>query len=847
MASTYSPYKIQYMATGEDDGTWGDITNQNFTAFSDMINGQAAINFASADVVLTLTDTNAFQAARCFRLVCSGVSGGARNLTVPAIPKQYLVWNGLADLVTVKTPAGTGIAIPSGRSALVYCDGTNVNDEVTYTSNLFTGDVVSSGNVFSQALYFNNQTGVLNGDATVNNLVMGVAKAALFQTTKATGDLAYYVGPDILFNNNGANGDMGIKGNFFVRGTSLSVGASNLYQLTNDGANANITFNAANPFAYFQYNLASQTLQYVSNGVSNMTLDANGNMAVRGRLSANGLDLPSNSLGGNVLQDNTVPGSKLQDNTVTLSKWRMGESFIATNGSILGLYKDSTAQAQSRFIMGLFTAESGGNVGSDFFINCNDDTGNFIATPLTIQRKTGLVSANNGFTSVGAANFSSYITAQGTIQTLSSLYFGTPAGNQYLSADANSANLVFNPNCYLQYIKATGVFNFIVNSAAKVYFNGINGGFTAGYYAASGSDTNNNSFAGPGSIAMSGSVNANVNILANGSLYARGGNVLVGPNDQARLRTDGSTYSDVVWRQDVGSYVRYTWSSGVIQFVVNNGTKFQISGADGSVDIWSNINRHIPSSTGSNDTKYIDEILRWNDYVNNAGDIIRYAYSSNGQTNFPVSGHSLSGALSYYTNTPITYQRVSSGAYLSTTATLIFGAGGCLNFNNPSAGVNFGILNTTNGPTGRIMAFTKGDAASPPVFFDISTGISYGTSWSSTSDSRLKSDIQPVASGLDLLASLTPYTYKVATSLAEAAEGIGMPSAGVMAQDLIGTPLERLVHQQPLDEDGDFFTMDYSGLTAWYVAAFKEVKAKLDATEATLASVLARLDALEAK
>lgn len=72
MASTYSPYKIQYMATGEDDGTWGDITNQNFTAFSDMINGQAAINFASADVVLTLTDTNAFQAARCFRLVCSG-------------------------------------------------------------------------------------------------------------------------------------------------------------------------------------------------------------------------------------------------------------------------------------------------------------------------------------------------------------------------------------------------------------------------------------------------------------------------------------------------------------------------------------------------------------------------------------------------------------------------------------------------------------------------------------------------------------------------------------------------------------------------------------------------------
>ena len=89
MASTYSTLKIQLMATGENNTTWGNVTNTNLgTAIEEAIVGSADVTLASANVTLTLTDTNASQTARNLRLRCIGTTGGAtRNLVVPAIEK----------------------------------------------------------------------------------------------------------------------------------------------------------------------------------------------------------------------------------------------------------------------------------------------------------------------------------------------------------------------------------------------------------------------------------------------------------------------------------------------------------------------------------------------------------------------------------------------------------------------------------------------------------------------------------------------------------------------------------------------------------------------------------------
>lgn len=58
----------------------------------------------------------------------TGLLTGNRNLIVPASVQQYWINNQTtgAFTVTVKTAAGTGIAVTQGQSAILYCDGTNV-------------------------------------------------------------------------------------------------------------------------------------------------------------------------------------------------------------------------------------------------------------------------------------------------------------------------------------------------------------------------------------------------------------------------------------------------------------------------------------------------------------------------------------------------------------------------------------------------------------------------------------------------------------------------------------------------------------------------------------------------
>jgi hypothetical protein len=146
MASTYSPLKIELIGTGDQSGTWGTTTNTNLgTALEEAITGSADVTFASGNVTLTLTDTNASQTARNLRLNLTGTTGGARNLVVPAIEKLYLVNNGCADAVTVKNSTGTGIAVPAGKSMFVFNNGTNVVDATTYLTSLTTPSATITG------------------------------------------------------------------------------------------------------------------------------------------------------------------------------------------------------------------------------------------------------------------------------------------------------------------------------------------------------------------------------------------------------------------------------------------------------------------------------------------------------------------------------------------------------------------------------------------------------------------------------------------------------------------------------------------------------------------------------
>ncbi len=153
MASTYSPLKIELITTGEQSGTWGTTTNVNLgTALEEAIVGSADVTFASANVTLTLTDTNGTQTARNLRLRLTGTTGGARNLIVPAIEKFYIVQNDTADTITIKNSTGTGVAIPTTMSALVYNDGTNIASASVYSTSVVTPLLAATDASFVNAL-----------------------------------------------------------------------------------------------------------------------------------------------------------------------------------------------------------------------------------------------------------------------------------------------------------------------------------------------------------------------------------------------------------------------------------------------------------------------------------------------------------------------------------------------------------------------------------------------------------------------------------------------------------------------------------------------------------------------
>jgi hypothetical protein len=158
------------MTTGENTGTWGNVTNVNFgTAVEQAITGSADVAFSSADVTLTLTDTNATQVARNLRLNLTGTSGGTRSLTVPAIQKVYIVNNGLADAVTVKNATGTGIAVPAGKTMWVYNNGVNVVDAVNAVTSLAVAGAATLGTPLatsSGGTGVNTLTGYIYGNGT---------------------------------------------------------------------------------------------------------------------------------------------------------------------------------------------------------------------------------------------------------------------------------------------------------------------------------------------------------------------------------------------------------------------------------------------------------------------------------------------------------------------------------------------------------------------------------------------------------------------------------------------------------------------------------------------------------
>jgi len=197
MTTGYTPIlKLALPVTGELNGTWGTVVNDNITSMVEQsVAGLATINtWTTNSHTLTSADGTTSE-SRCAMLVIdddgAGNPSAAATVICPTATKSYIVRNICGQTVTVKTLAGTGVAVPNNQAALVFCDGTNV------VTGAFNGDVVGPATATNNAIVtFDGTTGKIIKDNSGATISAGVITATGFAgplngtvgaTTPATG------------------------------------------------------------------------------------------------------------------------------------------------------------------------------------------------------------------------------------------------------------------------------------------------------------------------------------------------------------------------------------------------------------------------------------------------------------------------------------------------------------------------------------------------------------------------------------------------------------------------------------------------------------------------------------
>ena len=127
--STSASLKLTVQATGENSGTWGQITNTNLLILEQAIGGFTTFNITNAARSLTFTN-GAVSNGKNEVIKLTGTLASNLTVSVPnSIEKTYIVEDGCDhanNTLTFKTASGTGVLLCEGHTYTLYSDGTNI-------------------------------------------------------------------------------------------------------------------------------------------------------------------------------------------------------------------------------------------------------------------------------------------------------------------------------------------------------------------------------------------------------------------------------------------------------------------------------------------------------------------------------------------------------------------------------------------------------------------------------------------------------------------------------------------------------------------------------------------------
>jgi hypothetical protein len=182
--STSANLKLTVQATGENSGTWGQITNTNLLILEQAIGGYSAVTL-NATTGATLTFSNgALSSGKDAVIKLTGTITTNVNVTIPdSVEKTYIVENGTsgAFTVTVKTTSGSGVTWSAADKGtkVVYSNGTDVVDTaLTDVASDYSPQLSASLDANGNNIEFDDATGITD-DAQNEQLIFSKTASAV--------------------------------------------------------------------------------------------------------------------------------------------------------------------------------------------------------------------------------------------------------------------------------------------------------------------------------------------------------------------------------------------------------------------------------------------------------------------------------------------------------------------------------------------------------------------------------------------------------------------------------------------------------------------------------------------
>ena len=306
MATQYtSILKLALPTTGELDGTWGDVVNNNITSMvEEAIAGLSTINTWTTNSHTLTTANGTTSESRAAILVLTDTGGaltGAGEVICPNASKVYIVKNDTGETITVKTSAGTGVEINDGVVKIVICDGTNVINAGSVELNI--NAPVGTNNVLLGANALGSQT------SGVQNTAVGSGALATSTGSSQNTAMGYNAAYNCVGNSNVAIGNQALEA-ATTSSFNVAVGWNALDSQTTGNGNTAVGTTAGQAISTGSYNVivgdSAGTL--VSTGSNNTIVGFNTGY------------VPTLSTGNNntLLGNEAAPSSSSASNEITL-------------------------------------------------------------------------------------------------------------------------------------------------------------------------------------------------------------------------------------------------------------------------------------------------------------------------------------------------------------------------------------------------------------------------------------------------------------------------------------------------------------------------------------------------